>query len=131
MKKRSPDTYIDDYHDYLNRLLLRVGFQRGWLKTSIHSGQVGPVELKLLPPKRPHLQTRPCTYSLDELTLIFHNRLRKTLKLRFDFGRVKIEIDQCQIKRSFFTIQSRPEEKKYLSQVFQSAPPRGRKRRAS
>ena len=128
MKARSPHTYIDDFIVYLNRLLARVGFLRGWLKANIYHGQVAAVELKLLPPKKPVPVVRPCQCSLDELTELFQQRLRKTLKLKFDFGRVKIEIDQCKIKKTFFTILSLPEEKGYMGLVFRAAPARGPKK---
>ena len=126
MKPRSPQTYIDDFIDYLNRLLARVGFLRGWLKANIHHGKVAAVELKLLPPQKK--STRPCLVPLDELTELFQERLRKTLKLKFDFGRVEIEIDQCKIKKTFFTILSLPEEKGYMGLVFRPAPARGPKK---
>jgi hypothetical protein len=122
MKPRSPQTYIDDFIDYLNRLLARVGFLRGWLKANIHHGQVAAVELKLLPPQKKSV--RPCLVPLEELTELFQERLRKTLKLKFDFGRVEIEIDQGKIKKTFFTILSLPEEKGYMGLVFRPAPAR-------
>ena len=130
MKARSSQTYIDDFIDYLNRLLARVGFLRGWLKANIYHGKVAsPIELKLLTPKtHPAAGAAPCHHSLAELTKIIENRLQKTLKLKFDFGRVEIEIDECRIKRTFFTIGSLPEEKVYLGLVFRSAPARGPKR---
>ena len=126
MKPRSPDSYIDAFVDYLNRLLARSGFLRGYVQAAIHQGRVEKVELKLLPPLRPDAAARPCRHSPEELRRLFHNRLQRTLKLQFDFSSVMIEVDQSKIKRSFFTIQSLPEEKGYMGLVFRRAPPRRR-----